>query len=47
LGIEAKEKEKVMRKKFSALSKKGQVKVEAEYHRMNPDTFEVLMAAAT
>jgi len=36
-----------MKKKFSALSKKGQAKVEAEYHQMNPDDFDELMANAT
>jgi len=36
-----------MKKKFSALSKKGQAKVEAEYHRMKPDGFDALMATAS
>jgi hypothetical protein len=40
-------KEKVMKKKFSALSKKGQAKVEAEYHRMKPGDLDDVMAAAT
>jgi len=36
-----------MKKKFSALSKKEQAQVEADYHRMKPNNFDGLMARAT
>jgi hypothetical protein len=36
-----------MKKKFAKLSKAGQARVEAEYHRMKPEDFDETMAAAT
>jgi predicted DNA binding CopG/RHH family protein len=47
LGIEAKEEEKAMKKKFAKLSKREQEKVEAEYHRMKPEDFDEIMSTAT
>ena len=46
MGIEAKEEEKVMKKKFGKLSKREQHKVEAEYHRMKPEDFDEVMSTA-
>ena len=46
MGIEAKEEEKVMKKKFGKLSKREQEKVEAEYHRMKPEDFDEVMSTA-
>ncbi len=36
-----------MRKKFSALSKREQGRVEAAYHRMKPEDFDEIMSSAT
>jgi hypothetical protein len=47
LGIEAEEKTKAMKKKSAKLSKREQEKVEAAYHRMNPENLDEAMSAAT
>lgn len=47
MGIEAEEKEKSVKKKFSALSKKKQARVETAYHRMKPEHFDDLMSSVT
>lgn len=36
-----------MKKKFAKLSKREQEKVEASYHRMNPEDLDEAMSAAT
>ena len=36
-----------MKRKFAKLSKREQEKVEAEYHRMEPEEFDEMMSAAT
>lgn len=46
MGAQIKEEEKEMKKEFAKLSRLEQEKVELEYHRMQPEEFDKLMAGA-
>jgi len=46
MGAYIKEEEKEMKREFAKLSRVEQEKVELEYHRMQPEEFDKLMAGA-